>query len=162
VTLTQEQIKEFLSYDPLTGIFKWAVNRRRIKHGTIAGSVNSRGYVRISLFDKSYFAHRLAWLYMTGEWASMIDHKNGNKSDNKWSNLRLANPAINAQNVRAATSRSRIGVLGVSPPARGKTRFKAAIQISGKSVHLGYHDTADKAHAAYVAAKRQLHEGATL
>jgi hypothetical protein len=160
--VTAELLRQMVRYDPDTGIFTWAVPRKAMKAGDRAGSEVGR-YVRISLFDRPHSAHRLAFLYMTGAWPDRaVDHINGDKHDNRWCNLRHADATINAQNVRKPSKRSRLGLLGVSPPQRGRTQFKASIQVDGKSVHLGYHDTAEEAHEAYLKAKRSLHAGATI
>ena len=97
--LTQSQLKELLHYDPDTGVFIW---RHRPKcprlTGRIAGSP-ILGYVSIRVLGYMYQAHRLAWLYMTGEWPlDMIDHINRHKSDNRWKNLRQADMSLNCLN----------------------------------------------------------------
>lgn len=161
--VTRERVIELLDYDPLSGLFSWKVKRRRIKPGTIAGCADRRGYIRISIDDHVYSGQRLAYLYMMGSWPpGLMDHRNCSKGDNRWTNLRVVDHELNAQNVRSATARSVVGSLGVSPPQRGRTQFKAAIQIRGKSIHLGYHATAQQAHRAYIEAKRRHHAGGTL
>ena len=90
-TLTQEYLKSILDYDLDTGIFTWKINKaKRTKIGDIAGwSYN--GYREIEINDKKYKAHRLAWLYVYGEMPNkLIDHIDGNRSNNKISNLREA------------------------------------------------------------------------
>jgi hypothetical protein len=88
-----------------------------------------------------------------------VDHKNGLRADNRIKNLRLADNACNAQNLRSATSRSRVGLLGVVAEGR---RFRAFICAGRKKMALGTYDTAEEAHAAYVQAKRSLHPGGLL
>jgi hypothetical protein len=160
--ITAELLKQMVRYDPYSGIFTWRVPRKSQKAGDCAGSTTGR-YIRISLFDRPYSAHRLAFLYMTDAWPNgPVDHINGDKRDNRWCNLRQADATINAQNVRKPSKRNGLGLLGVSPPQRGRTQFKATIQVDGKSVHLGYYKTAEEAHEAYLKAKRSLHAGATI
>jgi len=103
----------------------------------------------------------MAWLYMTGSWpAAEIDHRNGNKSDNRWENLRDVQPVVNQQNKRRAQSNSKTGFLGVM--VSGDGRFCARIRVNGRNKHLGSFRSPELAHAAYLMAKRELHEGGTL
>jgi hypothetical protein len=112
------------------------------------------------VLGRSYRSHRLAWLYITGDWPRAVDHINGNRCDNRWENLREVDNKTNTENARHARSSNRsCGVLGVTK--RGK-RFIAQIKSDGVHRYLGsFHDAAS-AHLAYVAAKRELHEGCTL
>jgi hypothetical protein len=115
--------------------------------------------MRMCVDGHRYPAHRLAWLYMTGEWPGEVDHINGKKDDNRWANLRDISHAANSQNVRVAQVNNRCGVLGVKPL---RDKFQARICVARKTIHLGTFLTTSEAHAAYVAAKRELHEGCTL
>lgn len=102
MSLTQLRLKELLHYDPVTGHFTWIVaNSNRAPAGTPAGRTgNSHGYCPIGIDGKRYRAHRLAWLYMTGEWPpEHIDHINGVRSDNRWHNLRAATLKENNRNM---------------------------------------------------------------
>src|SRR5690606_34614864 len=95
--LTQQRLKELLYYDPETGIFTRLVGRSgpRARAGDVAGSDNGKGYIRIYVDGRPYKAHRLAWFYMHGEWPEEIDHRNGERADNRLSNLR---PVTRQQN----------------------------------------------------------------
>lgn len=116
----------------------------------------------VSVFSKQYRAHRLAWLWMTGKWPdNEVDHANGKRDDNRWSNLRDVPPTINRQNQRRAMSNSKTGLLGASWNARDR-RFVARIKVGAKYRSLGGFDSAEAAHQAYLQAKRQLHPGCTL
>jgi hypothetical protein len=166
--LTAARLRELLNYDPDTGLFTWRINigcghrRAQIKRriGDLAGYANTYGYVMIGIEGREYRAHRLAWLYMTGEWpGGLIDHDNREKADNRWVNLREADKSLNAQNVLRAWSSSRTGLQGVSYQANG---YFARIRLRGKVTYLGRFKSADEAHAAYLAAKRCLHEGVTV
>jgi hypothetical protein len=102
--LTQQKLKELLTYDPDSGIFTWLQNRGAARIGGIAGSVFSNGYRYITIDEKRYMAHRLAWLYVFGVFPpNHIDHINGGKSDNRWINLRAV---TRSQNLRNAKRRS--------------------------------------------------------
>lgn len=159
--MTQEELKRLLHYEPATGQFTWRVRlSNRATVGKVAGSKDKLGYVQIGIAGVDYKAHRLAWLYMTGELPSMdIDHINGVTGDNQWSNLRHVTHAVNGQNTKSARVNNKSGFLGVVPYGK---RFRAQITLDGWPQHLGYFDDPASAHQAYVSAKRQIHEGNTL
>jgi hypothetical protein len=97
---------------------------------------------------------------MTGEWpAGEVDHIDGDRTNNKWSNLRDVPRLENAQNKRRANANNRTGLLGVSPD---KKRFRAVITANGKRKTVGAFSSAEEAHDAYLAEKRRLHQGSTL
>lgn len=146
--ITQEQLKSVVEYDPLTGNFVRITGQGPSKSGAIAGTVKSGAYVRVSLFGKSYKAHRLAFLYMKGVFpAHEVDHVNRIRSDNRWANLREATPSENAQNKAS---------LGVSfNKYHGK--YHARIKVCGISRHLGYANTFGEASSMYAEAKKRLH-----
>lgn len=156
--LTQEELKRLLHYDPETGVFTWRVKpAQRVAIGTVAGCLHSRGYWRVSIQGKIRRSHRLAWLYIHGYLpVSGIDHINGVKSDNRLANLRLANLSENGQNQRRAQSDGTSGYLGVSYHKKRK-KWRSQICIEGRYIHIGFFPTAEKAHDAYVTAKRELH-----
>jgi hypothetical protein len=164
--LTQERLKELLHYDPDTGVFtrvKTAGSRAQV--GTVVGSIGAHGYLSVCIDRVDYLLHRLAFLYVTGELPKYVDHVNGCRSDNRWSNLRgCASQAVNMQNQRRAVKRNTTGYLGVSDISKmnATNPFAARIVYHGKFKHLGCFPTAEAAHAAYLKAKRELHEGNTL
>jgi hypothetical protein len=164
-SITANEVRELLNYDPDTGKFTRRVStggRYGAKVGTPAGMLNDQGYWLISLKSLQYRAHRLAWLYMTGEWPkNEVDHLNGIRSDNRWANLRDVPAYVNQQNMRMAQSNSKTGLLGASWNSKDK-RFCARIKANGRYMSLGYYDTAELAHEAYINAKRRLHEGCTI
>lgn len=162
--ISAERVAEVLRYDPDSCMFTWACDRPGgAKAGDEAGHLHSTGYRYIGIDGRRYRAHRLAWLIVHGQMpAGEIDHINGNPGDNRIANLRDVPRGVNAQNLHAALkSNKRSGLLGVSwhPQAQ---RWKAKLQTGGKAKHLGYFDTPEEAHAAYLAAKRAQHEGCTL
>ncbi len=168
--LTQERLKQLFHYDPKTGLFTRlvAINKGRgvrSRVGDIAGCLDkSSGYIVITVDYINYGAHRIAWLYMTGEVApEHIDHQNGDRAANWFANLRAVTASVNAQNQRKATKKSATGLLGVvTTKAAGKIYFHARLVVGGKRHYLGSFPTALSAHEAYVTAKRALHPGGTI
>lgn len=162
MSLTQKRLIELFDYNSNTGIFTCKVRTGGTSRiGGVAGGVNARGYVEMRVDGRTMKAHRLAWLYVYGELPTfLIDHINGQKSDNRICNLRHVLPDVNQQNQRAAKGNNKSGLLGVS--IRKKGGFEAGIRVGGKRHYLGLHWTAESAHAAYVEAKRKLHEGCTI
>jgi len=159
----QARVKEFLLYDPETGVFTWKKRQGRFKTslvGHIAGCPRSDGYWRIRLDDQLFAAHRLAWLYVYGVLPpAQIDHINGDRTDNRIANLRLATNAENGRNSRGKPSVS--GLKGAhlirSRQARGLRPWAGTIMKNRKTFHLGFFATAEEAHAAYGRAATELH-----
>lgn len=153
--LTQALLKEWLTYDPSTGEFRWARQphggpRRK---GDVAGSKLPIGYWVIRLQLKLYYAHRLAWLYMTGNWpAEEIDHKNCNPIDNSWANLRAATSSQNKANRGPRTTLPK-GVYF----ERSSGLYTASAKKNGQTYWLGYHKTPELAHAAYCETAHKIH-----
>ena len=100
LVLTVEELKKNLHYNPNTGVFTWVkINSNRIKIDSAPGYVQN-GYLRIAVGGKQYQAHRLAWLYMTGQMpAEFIDHINGDRTDNRFLNLRECTSQQNNENL---------------------------------------------------------------
>lgn len=162
--LSQERLRELLSYDPETGIFTWRVDRGANRcAGKVAGGLNEDGYVIIEINGRSYGAHRLAWLYMKGCWpAQLIDHEDGIRARNVFSNLRDSNRRHNGENQRKAHTGKKSGKLLGTYRRKPHHRWCAMIRVHGVLRRLGMFDTEQEAHNAYVEAKRELHEGCTI
>lgn len=161
--LTAQRLRELLDYDPETGVFRWRDRRSPVAQaGSVAGSDTRDGYRKIIVDGRSYLAHRLAWLYVTGVWpVAEIDHKFGEKRDNRFCMLREANRSFNQQNERRARRNSRNGLTGARFDPRAN-RWQAVITLNRVRHHLGMYATGELAHAAYLAAKRKMHPGCTV
>jgi HNH endonuclease len=159
-----DHMGENFSYDKLTGEFTRLLKSGNSKSGSKSGSINRNGYIEIYLDNHVFLAHRLAWLFMTKEMPGhMIDHINGNKLDNRWANLRAADPVVNQQNRRKAKVNNSTGLIGVRHRKRyERDEWTAQIYVDGKHIHIGSFRSAEAAHIAYVDVKRQLHGGCTL
>jgi hypothetical protein len=153
--MTQQRLKELCLYDPSTGTFTWIVPRRKCSVGAIVGSKETRGYLVAKIDYQRYYVHRLAWLYMTGDWpVDEIDHIDMNKSNNKWENLRSVSTKQNMENVGLKKS-NRTGVTGVS---WSKTHgyWLARIKHNYKSITIGYFKDFDSAVDARKKAEKRL------
>ena len=153
--LTAERLREVLGYDPLTGVFTWREGRRNqyARAGSVAGTLTWKGYVHIGIDRRYYGAHQLAWLYTHGEWARpCVDHRNGDRADNRIDNLRRATNSQNGANVGPYKTNTS-GFRGVSP-ANG--RWVASISKDGHQTHIGTFGTPEEAHRAYVAKAMEL------
>jgi hypothetical protein len=152
--LSHARLYELLDYDSETGEFRWVKRvNRSIQVDDIAGTVLN-GYRKITIQGRDYAAHQLAWLYMTGKWCSaLVDHRDGDRSNNRWDNLRRATPSQNSANRRRHRN-NKCGFKGVTRAVSG--RWCASIHKNGRSRHLGTFSTPEEAHAAYMAAARRL------
>lgn len=145
--LTQARLREILHYNPETGIFRWIEARPRIQVGDVAGSVQ-QGYIRITVDGHRFMAHTLAWLYMTGEYVARgLDHKDTNRANNRWANLRKASKSQNRMN-STVRSDSRSGHKGVHIYKSG--RITAQITLPGcRARYLGTFNSIEAAAARY-------------
>ena len=141
--LTQTLLKQKLSYDENTGLFTWKQGKYKDKQaGTIAGKLPDQGYIRINIDKKEYKAHRLAWLFVYGEFPPKhLDHINRDRTDNSIKNLRLADDALNRKN-QSLYKNNPSGYHGVT---KHGDRWRARININSKKVHLGVFDTIEEA-----------------
>lgn len=142
--LTQSYLKSALNYCQESGIFTHIVGSKRISPGTKAGTLHPNGYIQISINYRRYLAHRLAWLYVYGEWPPReIDHINHIRSDNRICNLRAADRIDNLKN-RSLQKNSMSGITGVSWHA-ARRKWIAAIMVNKKYIHLGYFENIEDA-----------------
>lgn len=149
-----EEIKASVVYYPDSGEFYWVKRGVGIRWKSAAGSLTPNGYLRIRVDCDTYLCHRLAWFYMTGKWPEhYIDHIDGNRSNNRWDNLRQATTSQNHQN-KIKRKNTITGLKGVtrnlpSKKWRNPPPFRATIVLKGKSKCLGNFHTAEDAHKAY-------------
>lgn len=154
--ITQQELKALLHYNPDTGHFTWAKGRGRMAKGSRAGGIRGEGYEQIVLHGKAYQSHRLAWLWMTGEWpAAQVDHRDGARANNRWGNLRLATHPQNQWNTGLRADNSS-GFKGVTRP-KGRTKWRAYINENGRRKFLGSYPTAEEANQAALAARQVAH-----
>ncbi|WON77812.1 HNH endonuclease signature motif containing protein [Serratia sp. UGAL515B_01] len=144
VVINQSEVKRLLKYCPESGLFTWAIKPSAgVDCGNVAGTKNTQGYISILIKRKSYKAHRLAWLYMTGHIPNWVDHVNGVRDDNRWVNLRECTPQQNAINAKLRKDSSS-GVKGVYWHATTK-KWTAQANCKGKRVHLGRFSSIEEA-----------------
>lgn len=154
ITLTHERLQKVVHYNPDTGLF---IRKERGKESKPLGSNHSKpgGYLKFSIDGVLYFAHRLAWFYVHGDWPKgMIDHKNRNKSDNRICNLRVSDHSKNGHNSNLSIA-NKTGFTGVTFVSK-INKYRSCIVKNRKRIHLGYFDTPEEANDAYLSAKRTV------
>jgi len=153
--LTQERLKECLTYVPATGKFYWRTSRGAARRGSVAGAIDAYGYVNVRIDGKLYKAHRLAWLYEHGVWpGGVIDHINNRPSDNRLVNLRDVSQSVNMHNAKVRTG-SRSGVAGVRWRA-DRGCWIATIRVGYVQHYLGSFASVDDAIAARKMSEQQM------
>jgi len=139
---------QVLHYNSETGVFTWVIPSRGTKAGDVAGCRKNNGYIKICVDQKQYHAHRLAFLYVEGRFPKAdIDHVNGDRTDNRWANLRHATRSNNLLN-KAKSPRNTSGFKGVSWHKQ-RQKWAARAQDGEKYRHLGLYDTPEAAAEAY-------------
>ncbi len=151
--MTQKRLKGLVYYDSETGIFFSRRSRKAL------GSPKAAGYLTVQLGVRHYSLHRLAWLYMTGEFPKeVVDHIDHNKRNNTWTNLREATQVDNCKNQQLAKSNTS-GFTGVRWNDT-RNKWTAAIKVERKNIHLGVFNSFEDAVVARMAAneKYKFHE----
>ena len=151
-----DKFKEELHYDKLTGRFLWLKHKKAERIGLYAEKDHPNGYRQIYIFKRNYLAHRLAWVFSFGSWPeNHIDHINEDKKDNRIRNLRDVSHSINLANQKNPQRNNTSGYRGVSFKKR-ISKFHAQIFVNKKYNSLGYFDSAEEAHKAYLKFKEQI------
>lgn len=133
------RLKEFLEYLPYTGEFIWKKTAsNRAQAGSVAGTLNNDGYCVISLQNKLYLAHRLAFLFVEGYIPEFVDHKNGVSSDNRFCNLRGCTIQENNWNTRIS-NKNTSGVKNVFW-SKQKNKWFVKFKINKKQIHIGFYE----------------------
>lgn len=156
-SLTQEQLMRVVTYCPDTGVMTrikkiHPKTQREYECSSPVKGKNNRGYFWLNLFGRMYLVHRLAFLYMTGKHPeNEIDHVNGDRSDNRWGNLRECSSEENSRN-QGVRKDSTSGVRGVTYNTcktwRTTKRWTARISHKGQRILLGNFSSFDDAVAA--------------
>ena len=155
--ITADFVRSILNYNQETGAFTWIVQRSNVSSGSVAGHVSKSGYTTISICDKTYLAHRLAWMHVNGCFPDCdIDHIDGNRSNNRFSNLRLDPLRQNQQNRKTTQRNNKSGFPGVYWH-KSVHKWHARIHVKRKSISAGFFDDPRDAYEAYLSAKRQFH-----
>lgn len=136
----------------------WSVKKKGVKYGKKAGSKDASGYIKIFVGGYSLLAHRIIWFIHNGlvPEGFELDHKDGNKSNNKIDNLRLSTRGQNQRNI-GLNENNKTGFKGVSlNNGRGKP-YRASVKFKGVRYHLGLFNTKEEAKAAYDKKAEELH-----
>lgn len=155
--LAPAMVRNLIDYHPNTGRMFWKERPREMfptdrawrwwnnrYAGTEAATAETPdGYRQVKIFNKSYCAHRVAWAAFYGAWPVIIDHKNGNPSDNRIKNLRSCSRAVNQLNQKL----HKTNVSGHAGVYWLKTQQKwlASIRYNNKQIHIGYYEKFEEA-----------------
>jgi hypothetical protein len=155
--ITHAYLHKYLHYSIITGQFYWIkAASPRIKVGDVAGNFDKDGYIRFCIGKSKYFAHRLAWFWITGEWPKyQIDHKNGVPNANYWINLREATPQQNSHNAKTCSNNTS-GYKGVCW-CKKTNKWWARITLNNQRKNLGYFNYPELAYAARLNAEKEFY-----
>ena len=152
-TISAEEARQLFSYNPETGDLVWVKSCGSVSAGSTAGTKRSDNYITLQIYGKRYLAHRIAWLLHYGKWPEkLLDHIDGNPSNNSIANLREASYSQN--NCNAKRRKNTSGFKGVSWWARDK-KWQVHIHTETGRKFLGYFPTPEEAYAAYCKAARE-------
>lgn len=151
--MTKDTLRKLVAYDPESGLFTSLVKRWTIEVGSPIGTRRPDGYYVTGIGGRSYLLHRLAWVYVHGDCPPYLDHINRDPSDNRLCNLRPATISQNGANTGRRRD-NRAGLKGVTFIPE-KRKWRARVQVGGKRRYLGYYDTPEAAHEAYISAAQK-------
>lgn len=156
--LSVDDVRRALDYNPETGSFTWKPRpdsdfaskraagsyRTQFEGRPALTCIGVNGYQEGRLKGAGITGHRVAFVLMTGEWPSdQVDHINGNRSDNRWCNLRSASQTVNSRNM-AMQSRNTSGRIGIHFD-HGRKKWVAQGRAEGRHYNLGRFDTMEAA-----------------
>lgn len=144
---SQEELKRLFAYDTETGALTWRAN------GAPALTGVQHGYLCGFVVDRRLRAHRVIWKLMTGDEPRQVDHINGNRQDNRWSNLRDVAHQTNGQNQKKPVTNTS-GVCGVCWH-RGARKWQARIRVNDRHIYLGVFDSMEEAVRVRKTAERE-------
>lgn len=154
--MTLDELKEYVNYDPVTGIFTRKKSAGNTSTGSVLGNPDKKGYLKCMILGEYHRLNRLAWFYSYGVWPSMqVDHQNQDKTDNVLSNLRDCGTSANCLNQLGPRKNNVLGVQGVHQIHK-TGKFRACCTVKGFKHHLGVFDTAEEASKAYITFKTPL------
>lgn len=156
--ITYEELTNYLSYNPTTGVFNWVITKSPfLKNKKTCGNIDKNGYLIIRINYKAYKAHRLAWFIYYKQWPiGEIDHINGNRLDNKITNLRDIKSRLNKANKPSHRNGQLVGAHKCNTK---DNKYYAKLTYKYKQYYLGKYDTELEAHIAYLKKWRELEYG---
>lgn len=151
--LSPERLRQIFDFDEVRGHFIWKVRTPRSEIGDIAGGQSGNGYWTVSIDGKRMLAHRVVWFWAHGKWPSKhVDHINGDRLDNRLSNLRDVSNSRNTHNTTKLRKTNKLGLRGVS---QQRNRYLSRISVDNRVINLGSYSTAEDAYAARLEAEKK-------
>lgn len=156
--MSGDELNQILSYNKETGEFSWRVKKNGMKD--TVGTISSSGYKCIGISGKIYKAHRLAWLYTHGVLPKgVIDHINGDKTDNRINNLRDVSSKVNSQNMKRSKNNNSISTIPGVYQEKRSLRYRVKLKIDGKQKHFGNYITKEEAESVCIEMRRKYYIG---